>query len=99
MSLALADNVALVTGGASGIGRACVERFVADGARVVVGDLSEAGLHSLEEEFGDAVATIRCDVTSEDDVEALCALSIQRFGRLDIALANEIGRASCRERV
>ncbi len=88
MSLALANKVALVTGGASGIGRACVARFVADGARVVVGDLSETGLQSLEDEFGDAVATTRCDVTSEADVEALCALSIERFGGLDIALAN-----------
>ncbi len=84
----LAGKVALVTGGASGIGRACVARFVADGARVVVGDLSESGLATLQEEFGASVATLRCDVTNEADLEALCALSTERFGGLDIALAN-----------
>lgn len=88
MSAVLEDRVALVTGGASGIGRACVARFVADGARVVVGDLNEPGLASLDNEFGDAVATLRCDVTSEADMEALCALGVKRFGGLDIAVAN-----------
>lgn len=88
MNNPLAGKVALVTGGASGIGRACVARFVADGALVVVGDLSEPGLTTLEAEFGDSVATLRCDVTSEADIEALCALSTERFGGLDIAVAN-----------
>ncbi len=81
-------RVALVTGGVSGIGRACVQRFLDDGANVVVGDLNEAACTALEAEFAGRVAAQRCDVTVETDVETLSALALARFGRLDIAVAN-----------
>lgn len=81
-------RVALVTGGASGIGRACVQRFLDDGATVVVGDLNADACAALEAEFGGRVAAQRCDVTMEADIEALSALAIERFGRLDVAVAN-----------
>lgn len=84
----LAGKVAVVTGGASGIGRATVERFVAEGARVVVGDLDEATLSALGDALGDGVAVQRCDVTAEADVDALTQLAVDRFGRLDVAFAN-----------
>jgi NAD(P)-dependent dehydrogenase (short-subunit alcohol dehydrogenase family) len=84
----LAGKVALVTGGASGIGRAAARRFVAEGAQVVAGDLNEDLLGALADELGDAVAVRRADVTVEADVEALAALAVERFGRLDIAFAN-----------
>jgi NAD(P)-dependent dehydrogenase (short-subunit alcohol dehydrogenase family) len=84
----LDGKVALVTGGASGIGREAVRRFVAEGARVVAGDLNEDLLGALADELGDAVAVQRSDVTVEADVEALAALAVDRFGRLDIAFAN-----------
>jgi len=84
----LAGKRALVTGGASGIGRATAQRFVAEGARVAVGDLNEAGLAALAEELGDAVVTRRCDVTDEADVEALTDAAVDGFGGLDIAFAN-----------
>ena len=84
----LAGKVAIVTGGASGIGRSTVERFVAEGARVMVGDLAEPALLELTDEFGDAVAVRRCDVTDESDVEQLVAAAVDHFGRLDIAFAN-----------
>ncbi len=85
MSGRLEGKVALVTGGASGIGRAIVERFVAEGACVVAGDVDEDGLASLA---GDRVAVARCDVTDEDDQAALVALATERFGGLDIGIAN-----------
>ena len=81
-------RVALVTGGVSGIGRACVQRFLDDGANVVVGDLDAAGCGALEAEFAGRVAAQRCDVTVEPDIESLSALAIERFGRLDVAVAN-----------
>ena len=84
----LDGKVALVTGGASGIGLVAVERFVAEGARVVVGDVDGARLAEVAQAHGDAVATRRCDVTAEADVEALARLAVDRFGGLDVAFAN-----------
>lgn len=56
---------------------------------MVLGDLNETGIHDLVRELGPEVAAGQvCDVTSEADVESLCALSISRFGRLDAAVAN-----------
>lgn len=84
----LAGRVAAVTGGASGIGRASVLRFVAEGARVVVGDRDGAGLAELAAEAGDAVVTVEGDAADEEDVVALVATAVERFGRLDVAFAN-----------
>ena len=84
----LEGKVALVTGGGSGIGRAAARRFVAEGARVVVGDLDEGRLAALADELGEAVAVQPGDVRVEADVEALAALAVERFGGLDIAFAN-----------
>jgi NAD(P)-dependent dehydrogenase (short-subunit alcohol dehydrogenase family) len=84
----LAGKVALVTGGASGIGLASTQRFVAEGARVVVGDIDEDALGAVAKELGDGVATVRCDVTVEDDVARLADTAADRYGRLDVAFAN-----------
>ena len=84
----LTGKVALVTGGASGIGRATAQRFVAEGAQVVVGDLDEQQLGTLADELGAAVVTRRCDVTVEDDVAKLASTAVEQFGRLDVAFAN-----------
>ena len=89
----LAGKVAVVTGGASGMGRATVMRFLADGARVVVADLNEAnGAETLSvakaQGHGDAIAFVRCDVANEADVAAMVAEAVRRFGRLDIAYLN-----------
>jgi NAD(P)-dependent dehydrogenase (short-subunit alcohol dehydrogenase family) len=82
------DKVALVTGGGSGIGLATVERFVSEGARVVVGDVDKARLDAVAESLGDAVRTVPCDVTDETAVETLAETAIDAFGRLDVAFAN-----------
>ena len=84
----LTGKVALVTGAASGIGRAITERFVADGAQVVAGDISQEGLDLLRTELGDAVNTYLCDVTQEEDVANLAAFGISSFGHIDIVVAN-----------
>src|SRR5215470_13982041 len=89
----LAGKVALVTGGASGMGRATVMRFLADGARVVVADLNQANGEETvavarAQGHGDSIVFMRCDVASEAEVAALVAEAVKRFGRLDIAYLN-----------
>jgi NAD(P)-dependent dehydrogenase (short-subunit alcohol dehydrogenase family) len=82
----LAGKVAVITGGASGIGRAMGERFAAEGAAVAVADLDEAGGQALAEELGGMF--VRVDVTSPDAVEALYAAVAERFGGIDICCNN-----------
>ncbi len=89
----LIGKVAVVTGGASGMGRSTVMRFLADGAKVVVADLNEAnGQETLSvakaQGHGDDIAFVRCDVASEADVAAMMTETVRRFGRLDIAYLN-----------
>jgi NAD(P)-dependent dehydrogenase (short-subunit alcohol dehydrogenase family) len=89
----LKGKVAIVTGGASGMGRATVMRFLADGAKVVVADLNEKnGAETLAvakaQGHADDIAFVRCDVAREADVASLVAEAEKRFGRLDIAYLN-----------
>jgi NAD(P)-dependent dehydrogenase (short-subunit alcohol dehydrogenase family) len=77
-------KVAVVTGGASGIGEAIVRLLVSEGARVVAADINQERLAALESEFGDKVVGVVADVTRESDVEAMVAKAVERFGRLDL---------------
>jgi 3-oxoacyl-[acyl-carrier protein] reductase len=83
-----AGKVAIVTGGASGIGLATTRRLVAEGGRVVVGDVAAPALESVVDELGGAVSSVVCDVTVEADVERLADAAVERFGGLHVAFAN-----------
>ncbi|KUI04730.1 3-oxoacyl-ACP reductase FabG [Mycobacterium sp. IS-3022] len=92
MSL-LTGQTAVVTGGAQGLGYAIAERFIAEGARVVLGDLDLGATEEAAKRLGgpskDAVAlAVRSDVTKADDVSALVAAAVERFGGLDIMVNN-----------
>jgi NAD(P)-dependent dehydrogenase (short-subunit alcohol dehydrogenase family) len=88
MSGRLDGKVAVVTGGASGIGAGTVRRFVEEGARVVAADLQEAPTLALAAELGDGVVALRCDVTVEADVAAAVDLAVSVWGRLDVMFNN-----------
>jgi NAD(P)-dependent dehydrogenase (short-subunit alcohol dehydrogenase family) len=77
---------ALVTGGASGLGRATVEALLDGGANAVICDLERSNGAEVAKELGDRVAWAPTDVTSEDDVRAAVALAVERFGGLHIAV-------------
>ena len=81
------QRLALVTGAASGIGRAISERLVADGIRVLATDVAANGLASLAAAHGDALVTAHCDVTSEADLESVAALGAE-LGGFDVVVAN-----------
>ena len=84
----LENQVVLVTGGASGLGRAIVERFVSEGARVGVLDRSADRIAEIRAALGDAVMGFQGDVTSyEDNLRAVNGL-VAQFGRLDCAIGN-----------
>ena len=84
----LQDKVALVTGGAQGIGAACVARFAAEGARVLFVDRDGQTGQALAESLGERVAFVRGDVTERGFAERAVAATVERFGRLDILLNN-----------
>jgi len=85
----LAGKVAIVTGAASGIGRASAERFAAEGAAVVVSDVADgeavaAGIRAR----GGRATFVRCDVAEEPQVAALVAAAVREFGKLDVMFNN-----------
>ena len=84
----LDGKVALITGGASGIGLGTTELFVAEGAKVVVADLQDEKGKMLEQRFPDAVRYAHCDVTSEAEIAAAAQLAADAFGGRDMLFNN-----------
>src|ERR1700758_2093371 len=84
----LDGQVALVTGGGSGIGRAVVARFIAEGARVGVLDRVPARAQELRTEFGHAVVAVTGDVSQLADNKRAVAETVGAFGRLGIFVGN-----------
>lgn len=89
------DKVAIVTGGATGIGGATARRLAADGARVLIADinmdLAEANRRQVVEAGGEA-AILRVDVSQRSDLEAMVNAAVERWGRLDMLVNNAWGR-------
>lgn len=88
MSKRLTDKVALVTGGASGIGEATVRKFVAEGAKVVIGDLNKERGQALAEELGEAAIFVAIDVTKASDWEEVKKQALEAFGTVDVLVNN-----------
>ncbi|MBL1078512.1 glucose 1-dehydrogenase [Nocardia sp. 2] len=84
----LDGKVALVTGGARGMGAEHVRRFVAEGARVVFGDVLDDEGKALAAELGDTARYVHHDVTSESDWTAAVSATTEAFGRLDVLVNN-----------
>ncbi len=82
----LKDKVAVVTGGARGIGRAICQRYVLEGARVVVADM--AGAPALAAELGHAAIGVTLDVTRQDSIDAMVAEVVGAAGRIDVLVNN-----------
>lgn len=85
------EKVAIVTGGASGIGLATVEELLAKGAKVVNADFNEEALNRetarLAEKYGDSISAFKVDVSNREEVKATVDFAVEKYGRLDIMVA------------
>lgn len=88
MARQLENKVAIITGGASGIGLASVEAFVAQGAKVVIADIQDAVGDEIVSRLGSAVAYKHTDISTDGDIEAVVAFAVEKFGKLDIMFNN-----------
>lgn len=88
MSQELSGKVAIVTGGSGGIGRATVELFVKEGAKVVIADVNAEVGAALATQLGGAALYRQTDVSNADEVQALVDFAVERFGGLNIMFNN-----------
>ena len=97
MAGCLKDKVALITGGSSGIGRACAQIFAREGAKVVVTDVNVTGgeetVRAIQEAGGEA-SFVRADVSQAAEVEAMVARAVALYGRLDCGFNNASDNAA-----
>ena len=84
----LQDKVAVITGGAGGIGKVTAKRFLDEGASVVLVDLFEDALIEAKKELGDDVLTVQADVSKEEDVQKYVDQTVEQFGKIDIFFNN-----------
>jgi len=84
----LKDKVAIVTGGASGFGKAIAETYAREGAKVMVADINGQGAREVANSIGEAAAHIACDVSKKTDVDAMVAETVKTFGGVDIMVNN-----------
>jgi glucose 1-dehydrogenase len=86
----LAGKVAVITGAARGIGKACAQRFLDDGVKVVISDIDGEGLAKTVAELGrlDHLRAVVADVAKRTDINGLVATAVSEFGRLDIMVNN-----------
>ncbi len=82
----LNNKVAVITGGSSGIGWATAERFIADGAEVVITGRDQEALVAAVAELGDRATGIRGDVANLEDLDRLFAQVQEQFGRVDVLI-------------
>ncbi len=82
--LEIKDAVAVITGGASGIGLEMARYWLQNGGKVVIGDVAEAALEEAAKELSGDVATVVCNVTSEEDCARLADAAIERFGKINL---------------
>lgn len=88
MAKELARKVAIVTGGASGLGRAIAELFVKEGAKVVIADLNADAGEEAASDLGERALFKKADVTCADDVQSLVDFAVSNFGGLDVMVNN-----------
>jgi len=84
----ITDKVAIITGAARGIGRAIAERYVAEGARVVIADINADGAKAVAAALGPNAFGLDLDITRQESIDATIAATVAHFGRLDILVNN-----------
>ncbi|MFD4369407.1 glucose 1-dehydrogenase [Rhodococcus sp. NPDC058521] len=84
----LSGKVAVVTGGASGLGQGIAEKFVREGAQVVVADVDEEGGEKVSAELGESAIFVRTDVSDPGQITELVRAAVDRFGQLDVMVNN-----------
>ncbi len=91
MNFSFENQVALITGAASGLGLATAKAFAESGASVVLADYNEKAVHAAANELaakGHKTLAVHCDVSDDDQVEAMVKKTVEKFGRLDAAYNN-----------
>jgi 3-oxoacyl-[acyl-carrier protein] reductase len=84
----LKDKIAIVTGGASGFGKAICELYAREGAKVMVADINGQGARDVAAGIGAAARHVACDVSKKSEVQAMVAETVKAFGGLDIMVNN-----------